>query len=185
MAIGSPERNLQAKCRSRSPRSHRLCQLDDSHNMNLVPVHRYGPITWSARKEGEHTIQTETDPGGVPHETGDARFQTERAAGQLTQWWLDRARDEAAQVAPKAAEYGSNSLAQMGRKMAQLQGRQVGDEEALELGCWAYMIGKVERWTDAVMRGERPSDDTLHDIAVYTKMAQRIRATGDWPGVDA
>jgi hypothetical protein len=101
----------------------------------------------------------------------------------LRDWWLKRAETEAEQVVPKAIEYGSNSLMQVGRKMAQLAGREVNDEEALELGCWSYMIGKVERWTDAVMRGDRPSDDTLHDIAVYVKMAQRIRDTGSWPGL--
>lgn len=101
----------------------------------------------------------------------------------LTEWWLKRAEREANEVVPKAVEYGSNSLMQVGRKMAQLQGRTVADDEALELGCWSYAIGKVERWTDAVMRGERPSDDTLHDIGVYIKMAQRIRDAGSWPGV--
>ena len=101
----------------------------------------------------------------------------------LTTWWLARAQREAEEVVPKAVEYGSNSLMQVGRKMAQLQGREVNDDEALELGCWSYLIGKVERWTDAVMRGDRPSDDTLHDVAVYVKMAQRVRDVGSWPGV--
>lgn len=101
----------------------------------------------------------------------------------ITQWWLDRAAEEAKSVVPKAVEYGSNSLMQMGRKLAQLKGREVSDEEALELGCWFNAVQKVERWTDSVMRGERPSDDTLYDIGVYLKMAQRIRDTGSWPGV--
>lgn len=103
---------------------------------------------------------------------------------ELTAWWLKRAEDEARAVVPKAVEYGSNSLMQLGRKMAQMQGREVSNEEALELGCWVNTVQKVERWTDAVMRGDRPSDDTPYDIGIYVKMAQRIRDVGSWPGVD-
>lgn len=101
----------------------------------------------------------------------------------VTEWWLKRAKEEAESVVPKAVEYGSNSLMQLGRKMAQLQGREVGDDEALELGCWANLIQKVERMTDSVMRGERCSDDTVYDIGIYIKMVQRIRDVGSWPGV--
>lgn len=102
----------------------------------------------------------------------------------LTDWWLKRAEDEARAVVPKATEYGSNSLMQLGRKQAQLQGRVVPDDEALELGCWINLVQKVERWTDSVMRSERPSEDTIYDCGIYVKMAQRIRDAGSWPGVD-
>lgn len=101
----------------------------------------------------------------------------------LTEWWMDRAEEESRTVIPKAVAYGSNSLLQLGRKMAQLKGRLVSDEEAMELGCWVYAVGKIERWTDAVMRGERPSDDSLYDLGIYVKMVQRIRDAGSWPGV--
>lgn len=101
----------------------------------------------------------------------------------ITEWWLERAAEEAKAVVPKAIAYGSNSLMQLGRKMAQLQGREVSDDEALELGCWANLVQKVERMTDSVMRGERCSDDTVYDVGVYIKMVQRIRDAGSWPGV--
>lgn len=101
---------------------------------------------------------------------------------ELFDWWATTARKDAEMVVPKSVEYGSNSLEQVGRKMAQLQGREVTKAEALELGCWSYAIGKMERWTDAVMRGETPSIDTLVDLGVYTTMARRIREVGDWPG---
>lgn len=101
----------------------------------------------------------------------------------VTEWWLKRAKEEAESVVPKAIEYGSNSLMQLGRKMAQLQGREVGDDEALELGCWVNLVQKVERVTDSVMRGERCSDDTVYDIGIYIKMVQRIRDVGSWPGM--
>lgn len=101
----------------------------------------------------------------------------------LTEWWMDKAEEEVRAVVPKAVAYGSNSLMQLGRKMAQLQKREVTDEEAMELGCWTYVVGKIERWTDSVMRGERPSDDTVYDIGIYVKMTQRLRDVGSWPGL--
>lgn len=124
--------------------------------------------------------------GGAPacNESCPAWFP-EMKIGQTTRelwdWWIEQAKDEAEGVLPKAIEYGSNSLIQVGRKMAQLQGRTVGDEEATELGCWVYTVSKVERWTDAVMRGERPGDDTLYDARVYLGMARRNREVGGWP----
>lgn len=101
----------------------------------------------------------------------------------LTEWWLKRAEAEARAVVPKAIEYGSNSLMQLGYMMARLQGRTVDDSEALELGCWVNAVQKIERWTDAVLRGERTSDDSIYDLGIYVKMAQRIRDVGHWPGV--
>lgn len=109
----------------------------------------------------------------------------QRQIAELEKWWHDQSAREAEAVVPKAHEYGSNSLLKMGLLVARLQSRDpatVSDEEALELGCFIYSYGKMLRWEDAVLRQERPSDDTLHDIGVYTKMAQRIRYAGTWPG---
>lgn len=111
----------------------------------------------------------------------DGTAERARLEQELTEWWLDRAHVEAQAVVPKAVEYGSNSLMALGRKIALLQGREVGDAEALELGCWINVVQKVERWTDAVLRGERPSEDTPYDAGVYIRMAQRVRETGMWP----
>lgn len=99
-------------------------------------------------------------------------------------WWTEQAAIDVREVAPKAMEYGSNSLMQLGYKLAALRDGNASiasKEELLELGCWINLVQKVERWTDAVYRGERPSDDTLKDIEIYAKMARRIRQTGDWP----
>lgn len=104
------------------------------------------------------------------------------AKDELFDWWAVVSRQDAEMVVPKAAEYGSNSLEQVGRKVAQLQGRTVEKAEALELGAWMYAVGKMERWTDSVMRGDRVSVDTLTDLGVYATMARRIREVGDWPG---
>lgn len=108
--------------------------------------------------------------------------ETAGPAPDLEAWWVSIARGDAHAAAIKAAAYGSNSLMEEGRKVAKLQGREVTDDEALELGCWNYITGKSGRWSDAVLRGERVGDDTLLDIVTYAMMARRIRAAGNWPG---
>lgn len=108
--------------------------------------------------------------------------EKDQRIADLREWWLNKAIEDVEMVAEKAVTYGSNSLEQLGRKMAQLNGRKnITAEEAQELGCWVYLTGKAERWTDAVMRGERPKDDTILDIAMYATMAARIRVAGGWP----
>ncbi len=102
--------------------------------------------------------------------------------GALEKWWMDISTMDYQMVGPKALTYGSNSLEQIGHKIAQLQGRTVDSAEAQELACWFYAVSKVERWTDAVMRGDRPALDTLTDGEIYHKMARRIRDVGSWPG---
>lgn len=103
---------------------------------------------------------------------------------RLQQWWIDLAKQELGRLMPKVHEYGATDLRDIGHTLARTAGRVVDDEEAAELGIYFYLVGKMSRWTDAVARGERPSDDTLHDIGVYVRMAQRIRVAGGWPGVD-
>lgn len=101
---------------------------------------------------------------------------------ELRDWWNRVASQDLNAVLPKAAEYGSNSLEEVGRKIAKLKGIEVDKAQALELGCYIYAIGKMERWTDAVLKGQLPSDDTILDLKIYCTMVQRIRAAGDWPG---
>jgi hypothetical protein len=138
------------------------------------------PDPLTAFSGATHMISKEeaVDQLGLTKESDET---TERIA-DLKEWWVEMASMDVGMVAEKAVTYGSNSLEQLGRKMAQLGGRKVvSSEEAQELGCWVYLTGKVERWTDAVMRGERPKDDTLTDIIAYATMATRIRQAGGWP----
>lgn len=100
----------------------------------------------------------------------------------LTQWWMDQAQDEANKTVSKAVQYGSNSMIDVGHQMARQAGRTVSHEEAAELACYFYIVGKMGRWADAIIAGERVSDDTLFDVGVYVRMAQRIRTNGGWPG---
>lgn len=108
--------------------------------------------------------------------------EKQRLADDLQVWWADKAHDEAEKTVDKAIEYGSNSMTDVGHAMARTAGRTITDEEATELGCYFYIVGKLGRWADAVVAGERVSDDTLFDIGVYVRMAQRARSNGGWPG---
>ena len=102
--------------------------------------------------------------------------------GALTDWWLERAHQEIEGVVPKAIEYGSTDLAEIGRTMGLIIGRDgMSNEEATEVGIYFYVVGKMARWTDAIKNGRRVSDDTLHDMKVYVTMEQRNREVGGWP----
>ena len=96
-------------------------------------------------------------------------------------WWAELVDKEAPTVAAKAAEYGSNSLAQMGHLFAKAQGRGISEAEALELGTFIYAYGKLQRVGDALLQGKLPSVDTWKDLSIYSSMAMYIRENGQWP----
>lgn len=97
-------------------------------------------------------------------------------------WWSKLVDEAAPTIQRKAGEYGSNSLAEMGRMFARAQGRdRIEDHEALEIGCMIYAKGKLERVLDAMLKGRLPSTDTWHDLGVYSSMAQYIRENKRWP----
>ena len=100
---------------------------------------------------------------------------------ELYDWWADQATAESMGAIPKAREYGSRDLMEMGGTLMRIAGQEVDDGAAVEVGCWFYAVGKMARWTAAIERGELVSDDTLHDLSVYIKMVQRVRACGGWP----
>ena len=100
----------------------------------------------------------------------------------LRLWWEHRADEEIVAVVPKAIEYSAVDLIEFGRTLALVMDLPaLSDEEYTEIGIWGYLVGKVARWTGAIREGRRVSDDTIHDISVYTKMAQRNRDVGGWP----
>lgn len=105
------------------------------------------------------------------------------ALADLRDWWLSTAQADMAMVAPKAVEYGSVELEEMGAALARMMGRSdLSAARRVELACWFYAMGKIQRWTAAVTRGEFVSDDTLTDLGVYTLMVRRAREAGTWPG---
>lgn len=125
---------------------------------------------------------------------------SEDAWAEIRGWWEQTAHDEVAQIIGKAQEYGgmhrASDLTDLGRSLveagvqygpvvARVNGNPVygvmTDAEAQELGVYFYLRGKFARWVAAIKEGRPVSDDTLHDIGVYIRMVQRIRATGGWP----
>lgn len=149
---------------------------------NLAPLHSYDHTFY---RDGEPVatwgVDFEGTRAGEPQQLLDGPPSV--LAGELRTWWLELAGAEAERVVPKAVEYGATDLRDIGRDLAAISGRKVTDEEATELGIYFYLRGKLSRWTDAVIRGDRPSDDTLHDLGVYVRMAQRTRSHGGWPGI--
>lgn len=108
------------------------------------------------------------------------------AYSELFEWWMTTSRHEISNMTTKITEYGglgrATDLVEMGRMMASLAGRRVDDDgESQEIGCAIYVYGKMGRVMAAIREGRLPSDDTWHDIGVYARMVQRIRAHGGWP----
>lgn len=123
-----------------------------------------------------------------PDAVTEAAEAPRTALEELTDWWVALAREEATKVAPKAVEYGATDLAEIGRQLVAAGAKPTPAPTytagLAELGVYFYVLGKLARWTDAVATGRRVSDDTLFDIGIYIRMAQRIRAAGSWPGVN-
>ena len=103
----------------------------------------------------------------------------------LVHWWIHNAFSEAIATAPKAEEYGSAELAEAGHVLSSLLAIPIesptSDAAAMETQIFQYVLGKIGRWTAAMRRGDRVSDDTLFDIGVYVRMVRKIRDTGEWP----
>lgn len=107
----------------------------------------------------------------------------------LSDWWVRAARHEIDKTVPKAVEYSGErgglpqDLVDLGRQIAWVQRREhdFTDAELAEIGVWSYLQGKLNRWSSALRNGRMVSDDTLFDIGVYVRIAQRIRETGEWP----
>lgn len=98
----------------------------------------------------------------------------------LQQWWASVAADDVEPAAIKAKEYGSIDLVIIGRTLREMIGvGAVASDE--EIGILFYTLGKVARAISAISAGARPSDDTWHDITVYSMMVRRVRETGQWP----
>lgn len=166
------------RCEAVSAITGARCMKKADHVETEVNPMHYGDTTaWPERITDWESHNVVTPP--VSFLPGDATPEE-----QLRAWWYDLAKTEIDRTVPKAVEYSSTDLADIGHQLARTAGRQVTDEEAAELGIFFYIQGKLSRWAGAVTNGQRPSDDTLFDLGVYIRMAQRIRAAGSWPGVD-
>lgn len=102
----------------------------------------------------------------------------------LEDWWLETARADFEALLPKVSEYGAADLDVMGEALlatTPLQTTQPSRRVGHELALAFYLLGKVGRMFGAYANGKLPSDDTIHDITVYSMMLRRVRAEGGWP----
>ncbi len=99
-----------------------------------------------------------------------------RQKNRLRKWWIDHATTEADGMITKLDEYGTGDLHEIGAQLAKLNGREVTQAQAYELGVMFYLIGKMQRVITAAHLERDASDDTWHDIAVYAKMVLARRA---------
>lgn len=101
----------------------------------------------------------------------------------LKGWWESASKAELDAIMPKVIEYGASDLKLMGEallmSMPQCQGKVMPEELAIAF----YAFGKAARLMGAYADGQEPSDDTWHDLGVYSRMALRVRFAGEWPGV--
>lgn len=152
----------------------------------------------AATLEGLHSaIRYERKKGEL---ADDLRVDIDRALEgmnerqqELVVWWVHKALEESTTVAAKALEYGGGGnaidLYEIGRQLvltSEPKWRDMATDEPTnqqfaELGIYFYVVGKMARWQAAVMEGRAVSDDTLYDIGVYIRMAQRVRQVGGWP----
>jgi hypothetical protein len=110
-----------------------------------------------------------------------------RAKAKLRNWWIGYATSEIDAMMDKLAEYGTGDLHEIGRQMMKVRGVDIDaliDEHGLdqtntqmyELGIMFYTLGKIQRVITAAEQGRVASDDTWHDLAVYSKMVLAGRA---------
>ena len=131
------------------------------------------PCTTLSQHNG-HPHATVEDPLNLcPGVTAEQTGEFDVAA-----WWTKTNAEDHRAFVPKFDEYGSEDLLAIGRNLADILGREVTDDEANELGIYFYLYGKMARWTEAVKGGRPVSDDTLHDLTVYSMMARLNRAGG-------
>ena len=112
-------------------------------------------------------------------------IEAEAAAARLIDLWREMSEDEIRRTIPKAAEYGQQSLVDLGAVLYRHSGRDprdTTDAALMEEAVWFYLNGKIQRWNDAAHGGRAVSEDTIFDIIIYARMALTIRKTGTGVG---
>jgi hypothetical protein len=91
-------------------------------------------------------------------------------------WWIETSEEDCNAYQAKAREYGSADLEVMGVAMEKLHPNVLMTRETgIEMALAFYLLGKIARMIGGYAVGQRPSDDTLHDIVVYAMMVRRRR----------
>jgi hypothetical protein len=100
----------------------------------------------------------------------------------LKSWWESTSKAELDAIMPKVIEYGSSDLKLMGDALLMSMPQCKGKVQPEELAIAFYAFGKAARLMGAYADGVAPSEDTWHDLGVYSRMALRVRSVGEWPG---
>jgi hypothetical protein len=100
----------------------------------------------------------------------------------LQDWWRSTTEEELESLMPKVVAYGSKDLEVMGDVMLMSYPALVGKVAPEELAIGFYALGKIARIMGAYADGQVPSHDSWHDLAIYSRMALRVRDNGSWPG---
>lgn len=100
----------------------------------------------------------------------------------LQRWWNETTKEELDSLMPKVVEYGSSDLKIMGEALLMLNPDLQENTEPEEIAIAFYALGKIARIIGAYADGVQPSHDSWHDLAIYARMAQRVRDAGEWPG---
>jgi len=100
---------------------------------------------------------------------------------ELNEWWAAVSADDVEPASIKAKEYGSLDLLIIGSTLRGMIGIAPDIVQDEEIGIIFYQLGKIARAISAISSGRRPSDDTWHDITVYSMMVRRLREAGQWP----
>lgn len=167
--------------------------ISDEQCQHRDIFHAQDPEAWCPPCRGTVDPRAKTISNPTLTSTRDYVTKGENEQGHdLLVWWMDTANTEVTGIIAKALEYGGMGraldLTDIGRQLVNA-GVKVpefgvkGSQEAwlAELGIYFYLVGKFARWTAAISEGRHVSDDTLLDIGIYVRMAQRIRAVGGWP----
>jgi hypothetical protein len=121
----------------------------------------------------EHASQDSEAVPGSTEGHDDATPQDDPPA-EIQSWWLAVAETDLAAFQPKLRQYGSHDLLVVGMGLNPNLDRQ----QAMEAGVAFYVLGKAARAVEAYRNGFSASDDTWHDLTVYSMMARRIQQTG-------
>lgn len=118
------------------------------------------------------------NPQNQPNPQDQPEDPNERIFRQYLHQLVDEIVDN---TAPKAREYGTTELAQLGATLSHVAGVQVSNySHATQNAVWFYASGKLARWTAAVARQQQPSRDTVYDLLIYCLMWLKIHETGEW-----
>lgn len=110
-----------------------------------------------------------------------------RAKNKLRKWWIAQATTEIDDMMDKLAEYGTGDLHEIGRQMMKVRGVDIDEmidmhglqtvnAQMYELGIMFYALGKIQRVITAAEQGKTASNDTWHDLNIYSKMVLAGRA---------